>query len=288
MCDVDSRMLSEAAGMVAQRQASKKKPRTYSDYRKMLAEKDLDIVLVETPDHWHALAAIAAMQAGADVWCQKPISVDVVEGQAMLAAARKYKRVVQINTQRRSTPHLVEAQEPHHRRGQAGQDRDGRALLLLPHARRPPIRPTPPRPPTSITRCGPAPRPCAPITASCIRGSWRAFMEYGNGIVGDMCIHMFDMARWMLGLGWPTRISSSGGILVDKASKANITDTQTATFEYPDLQDDLAASHLGRGARSQVPVGRHLLRRQGHAQSQRLRATTSLPLRRANSRSTST
>src|ERR1044071_404281 len=95
--------------MVAQRQASKKKPRTYGDYRKMLAEKDLDIVLVETPDHWHALPMIAAVQAGADVWCQKPISVDVIEGQAMLAAARKHKRVVQINTQRRSTPPLVEA-----------------------------------------------------------------------------------------------------------------------------------------------------------------------------------
>src|SRR5947208_3469984 len=96
LCDVDSKMLSDAAEMVSTRQASKKKPRTYSDYRKMLAEKDLDIVLIGTPDHWHALTAIAAMEAGADVWCQKPISVDVTEGKAMLAAARKNKRVVQI------------------------------------------------------------------------------------------------------------------------------------------------------------------------------------------------
>jgi predicted dehydrogenase len=64
---------------------------------------------------------------------------------------------------------------------------------------------------------------------------WRTFMEYGNGIIGDMGIHMFDMVRWMLGLGWPKTISSSGGILVDKASKANISDTQTATFNFPDL-----------------------------------------------------
>ena len=64
---------------------------------------------------------------------------------------------------------------------------------------------------------------------------WRAFTEYGNGILGDMCIHMFDMVRWMLDLGWPKRISSSGGILVDKQSKANIPDTQTATFEFGDL-----------------------------------------------------
>jgi predicted dehydrogenase len=64
---------------------------------------------------------------------------------------------------------------------------------------------------------------------------WRAFMEYGNGIVGDMCIHMFDMVRWMLDLGWPQRINSSGGIFVDKKSKSNITDTQTATFAYPEI-----------------------------------------------------
>jgi predicted dehydrogenase len=77
----------------------------------MLKEKDLDIVLVGTPDHWHALTMIEAVKSGADVYCQKPISVDVVEGQAMLAAARKYQRVVQIGTQRRSTPHLIEARD---------------------------------------------------------------------------------------------------------------------------------------------------------------------------------
>src|SRR5436190_17787839 len=89
LCDVDRRMLAEAADLVAGRHKSGKKPRTYGDYRKMLAEKDLDLVLVGTPDHWHALAMIAAVEAGADVYVQKPISVDVVEGQAMVAAARK-------------------------------------------------------------------------------------------------------------------------------------------------------------------------------------------------------
>src|SRR6266581_6628382 len=111
LCDVDKKMLAEAAEMVAARQASKKKPRTFGDYRELLKEKDLDIVLVATPDHWHALPMIAALEAGADIYVQKPISVDVVEGQAMVAAARKHKRVVQVGTQRRSTPHLVEARD---------------------------------------------------------------------------------------------------------------------------------------------------------------------------------
>ena len=77
LCDVDRRMLNEAAEMVAGRQRSRNKPRTYGDFREMLRQKNLDIVLVATPDHWHALAMIAAVEAGADVFVQKPISVDV-------------------------------------------------------------------------------------------------------------------------------------------------------------------------------------------------------------------
>ena len=96
-------------------------------------------------------------------------------------------------------------------------------------------------------------------------------MEYGNGIVGDMCVHMFDMTRWMLGLGWPTRVSSTGGILVDKASKANITDTQTATFDFENVRDRVAAPKLGRGGRPEVSVGRDVLWRQRNAESRRLR-----------------
>jgi predicted dehydrogenase len=201
----------------------------------MLAEKDLDIVLVETPDHWHALAAIAAMQSGADVWCQKPISVDVVEGQAMLAAARKHNRVVQINTQRRSTPHLVDAKNRIIGEGKLGKI--AMVELCCYYHMRATGNPPDTTPPANLDyEMWTGPAPMRPYNRLVHPRSWRAFMEYGNGIVGDMCIHMFDMARWMLGVGWPKRVSSSGGILVDKASKANITDTQTATFEYDDLK----------------------------------------------------
>src|SRR5215510_5174687 len=120
LCDVDKRMLADAADIVASRQASKKKPRTYADYREMLKEKDLDVVLIATPDHWHALPTIAAAEAGADIYVQKPISVDIAEGQAMLAAARKNNRVVQVGTQRRSTPHLIEARDQVIKEGKLG------------------------------------------------------------------------------------------------------------------------------------------------------------------------
>src|ERR1041385_8482498 len=111
ICDPDNHMLAEAVGIASQRQKSKKQPRTYRDYREMLKEKDLDVVLVGSPHHWHALHAIAAMEAGADVYCQKPVSRDVREGEAMLDAARKHKHVVQIGTQRKSTPHLIDAKK---------------------------------------------------------------------------------------------------------------------------------------------------------------------------------
>jgi len=235
LCDVDKRMLSDAADMVATRQVSKKRPRIYSDYRKMLAEKDLDIVEVATPDHWHALTMIEAVKSGADVYCQKPLSVDVTEGQAMLAAARKYKRVVQVGTQRRSTPHIVEARDTVVKPGLLGKI--GLVEIYCYYHMRAESNPPDTQPPEYLDYdmwTGPA--PMRPYNSLVHPRSWRAFMEYGNGIMGDMCIHMLDMVRWMLGLGWPTRISSTGGIFVGKLSKANIADTQTATFDFNDLR----------------------------------------------------
>lgn len=234
LCDVDKEMLAKAADIVAERQKSKKKPRTYADYRDMLKEKDLDIVLVDTPDHWHALPMIAALEAGADVWVQKPISVDVSEGRAMLAAARKHKRVVQVGTQRRSTPHLIEARDRVIKEGKLGKISFVEVYCYYPmRATKNPPDTTPPANLDYEMWTGPA--PMRPYNELVHPRSWRAFMEYGNGIMGDMCIHMLDMVRWMLDLGWPKRISSVGGIFVDKKSKANITDTQTATFDFEEL-----------------------------------------------------
>ncbi|MBI4660805.1 MAG: Gfo/Idh/MocA family oxidoreductase [Verrucomicrobia bacterium] len=235
LCDVDKRMLAEAADMVAARQASKKKPRTYSDYREMLKEKDLDIVLVETPDHWHALPMIAAIRAGADVWVQKPISVDVVEGQAMLAAARKHQRVVQVHTQRRSTPHLIEARDSIIKEGKLGKV--GLVEICCYYQMRARGNPPDTAPPEYLDyEMWTGPAPMRPYNSLIHPRRWRAFMEYGNGIVGDMCIHMLDMVRWMLDLGWPKRVSSSGGIFMDKTGKSNISDTQVATFDFGDLE----------------------------------------------------
>ena len=238
LCDVDSQMLDEAAKIVAARQRSKRRPRTFSDYREMLKPRDLDIVLIATPDHWHALPMIAAVEAGADVFVQKPISVDIVEGQAMVAAARRTRKVVQVGTQRRSTPHIIDARDRIIRKGLLGNVALVEIYCYYHMRSRATLKDAPDiQPPKNLNyELWTGPAPMRPYNRIVHPRSWRAFMEYGNGIVGDMCIHMLDMVRWMLELGWPRRINSSGGILVDRNSRANITDTQTATFDFGERQ----------------------------------------------------
>ena len=200
LCDVDRKMLADAPQSSPAGRHRRRRPRTYTDYREMLKEKDLDIVIVGTPDHWHALPMIAAMEAGADVYLQKPISVDVVEGQAMVAAASKHGRVVQVGTQRRSTPHLIEARDRIIREGKLG--RIGLVEIYCYYHMR--NRSNPP----DTQAAGNAglgdvdrPAPMRPFNPIVHPRGWRAFKEYGNGIMGDMCVHMLDMRALDAGAG---------------------------------------------------------------------------------------
>lgn len=237
VCDVDPKMAADAAELIATRQASKKKPRIYSDFRKAIAEKDVDIMMVSTPDHWHAIPAITAMQAGLDVYCEKPTGVDVIESQAMVAAARKYNRVVQVNTQRRSTPHLIEAKDEIIKAGLLGKVQKVEIGVWWHMRNNTPASQAPdiaaPEGFDYEMWTGPAPKQS--FNKIIHPRGWRAYMEYGNGIVGDMCVHMYDTTRWLLDLEWPQRITSWGGILNDRNSRANITDTQTAIFQHKDF-----------------------------------------------------
>lgn len=234
LCDVDKNMLNEAGALVSQRQKSGKTPRLYKDYQKMLADNQMDIVLIGSPDHWHCLQAIDSMKAGAHVYLQKPISVDVIEGEAIVAAARKYNRTVQVGLQRRSTPHLIEAQKNIIDAGLLGKISHVEMCCYygMRNTKNPPVQPVPDFLDYDLWT-GPA--PLRPYDGIPHRGWWRAFMEYGNGIMGDMCVHMLDAVRWHLKLGWPKKITSTGGIYVQKEGKSNIADTQTAIFEFEEL-----------------------------------------------------
>ncbi len=193
ICDPDQHMLAEAVEIASQRQKSGRKPRTHVDYREMLAEKDLDIVLIGSPDHWHALQAIAAMESGADVYVQKPISVDVLEGEAMVRAARRLNRVVQVGTQRKSTPHLIDVKKQVVEAGLLGTIGHVEMCCYY-HMRANGNPPRMPVPDFLDYEMWTGPAPLRPYDGLPHKRWWRTFMEYGNGIMGDMCVHMFDTA----------------------------------------------------------------------------------------------
>jgi len=200
----------------------------------MLSSQSPEIVIIGSPDHWHALQAIDSIKAGAHVYLQKPISLDVLEGEAILSAARKYNRVVQIGTQRRSTPHLVNAKERIVDAGMLGNISHVEMCCYY-HMRlnKPHQLGQIPEGLDYNQWVGPA--TYLPYEMSPHRSWWRAKMEYSNGIMGDMCVHMYDTVRWMLDLGWPTEVSSTGGIYVQKDSTATTPDTQHAIFKHENL-----------------------------------------------------
>ena len=234
LSDVDRQQLQEAELLIRQRASKPYRIPTYSNYKDLLRQQRPELVIIGSPDHWHALQAIDAMKAGAHLYLQKPISIDVLEGEAILAAAKKYNRVVQIGTQRRSTHHLIDAKENVIEQGLLGKISHAEMCCYY-HMRAnksPIIQPIPDHLDYE-NYVGPA--PYRPYDGSPHRGWWRALMEYSNGIMGDMCVHMYDTVRWMLDLGWPDQVYSGGGIYVQKESKANTPDTQTAIFSHADL-----------------------------------------------------
>ena len=186
---------------------------------------------------------IEAVKSGLDVWVQKPISVDVVEGQAMLAAARKYKRVVQVGMQRRSTPHLVtRARSRRSAKASSARSASSRSTATT-TCGRPQNPPDTRRPTTSTTRCGPGRRRCGPTTRSSTRA---AGARSWNTATASSATCACTCSTWCAGCSTSAcrRASApSGGILVDKASKANITDTQTATFDFRQPAGRLDAPH---------------------------------------------
>ncbi len=237
VCDVDSQKVTEAAELFQSRHKFGNRPAEFSDFREQLAEIQHDLIIVGTPDHWHAIPAIEAMKSGADVYCEKPTACDVLESKAMLDHARRMGRKLQIGTQRRRIPHILAAKQQIVQEGLLG-DIGMVEMCCYYHMRnRNTVAQSPDeKPPTNLDyEAWTGPAPMRAYNNIVHPRGWRAFMEYGNGIVGDMCVHVFDMVRYLLDLDWPDSINSSGGILVDTEARANITDTQLVQFNYDDL-----------------------------------------------------
>jgi predicted dehydrogenase len=207
LCDVDEAVL--AAGAKQAESKGAKSPVLYKDLRKLLEDKSIDAISIATPNHQHTLQAIWAMQAGKDVYVEKPCSHDMWEAQQIVAAARKYNKIVQMGSQSRSDMALIEAVE-NMRNGVIGDLYMARGLCYkwrntIGKAKEAPV-------PAGVDYdlwVGPA--PMKPFTANRFHYNWHWQWEYGNGDLGNQGIHEVDVMRWGLGVKYPTKVSAIGG-----------------------------------------------------------------------------
>ena len=229
ICDVDSKHLRESADKLEQIQGIR--PKTFDDYQDLIEMNGLDAVFIATPPQWHALQFIDACKKGLDIFIEKPLSYDVMEGLAMVEMAEQTGNIVAVGFQRRQSSAFKHAQQ-FIEGGQAGQIRKVVAQI---HYRAEPGDTTIQDPPESLdwdAWCGPAPK--LPYRPSIGHLSWRLEKEYGNGHLVDWGIHHIDIIRRTLGLSIPDRIHATGGIY---ALKDQITtpDTLNATMQFGDL-----------------------------------------------------
>ncbi len=227
VCDVDDGSIPPA--LKALEKAGQATPRVEKDFRRLLDDREVDAVVVASPDHWHALMTVMACQAGKDVYTEKPASHNVVEGRRMVEAARKYGRVVQMGIQRRSMPHVQEA-VAHVKGGGIGNVGMARAWIFK---ERLPIGPPAPAPvPAGVDYAmwqGPAPD--RPFMTNRFHYNWHWFWNWGTGELGNNGIHGLDVARWGLGVDAPLTVASTGGNYVYRDRE--VPDTQIVTWEFP-------------------------------------------------------
>jgi len=230
VCDVDDSVFDRAISGVTDQQ--KRAPRVEKDVRRLLDDKSIDALVIATPIHWLAVASVWACQAGKDVYVEKPMCHNIAEGKLMVEAVEKYKRVLQVGSQRRSATFVKEASE-YVRSGKLGKIGMARAWMA---SKRPSIGRYPDEPvPKGVDYdlwLGPA--PVRPFNRNHFHYNWHWNWVYGGGELANNGPHAIDMARALLGIGLPNRVSSSGGLHVFDDDHVT-PDTQIATWEYPGL-----------------------------------------------------
>ncbi len=254
LCDVDGRQIAATQAKMAK--VTSDQPRSYRDYRELLAQEKPEIVIVATPDHWHALPTIAAVTAGAHVYVEKPVAHTIGEGRAMVNAARAAGRVVQVGTHRRASPHSIVARD-FIRSGKVGEI--GLMRCFVNSSGSGPEKPLPTMPvPAELdwdAWCGPAPLRPFNGTAN-NRGihprGFRQYLDYANGTLGDWGIHWFDQVLWITGEKWPKKVFSVGGrpikgppVLTPHEQTTDAPDHQLVTFEFEKFSVSWEARQFG-------------------------------------------
>jgi len=229
VCDCDEAVIGSAMKKIGD--AQKGAPKYEKDIRKVVEDKNIDIISIATPNHWHALAAVWAMRAGKDVYCEKPATHNVHEGRLMTEAARKYNRICQVGTQSRSNPGMREAIQYIHD-GKIGKVSLAYGTCYKPRKSIGKVD-APTEPPATMDYdlwCGPAAK--LPVKRKQLHYDWHWTWEYGNGDFGNQGVHEADKARWGLGVDLPTSVVSVGGRFgyVDDGETPN---TQLNLYTYP-------------------------------------------------------
>lgn len=245
ICDVDSEHLAQNADQIEKLQG--KRPVGFKHYEDLLKSSELDAVIIATPPHWHALTLLATLERGLDVYCEKPLSYDIREGHAMVAAVQKSKRLVQIGFQRRQNA-AFQAVRQHIQDGNAGRIVCAEANI---HYTAGTKDPTPQPPPPSLDWdlwCGPA--PLIPYSPQVGHMNWRLEKTTGHGHLVDWGIHLVDAARVILGESMPKTVSASGGLYYLNG-RITTPDVLNAHFEFENVP--LTWRHRIWGAEEYTP-----------------------------------
>jgi predicted dehydrogenase len=229
ICDVDDAMIAKTQDRL--QKLGRNKPEAVKDYRRVIDRKDVDVCLICTPDHWHALPAIAAFQAGKDAYVEKPLAVTVEESRAVRDAAKRYNRIAQMGTHWRSGAHYAEAVEMV-RSGKLGKVRQVRCFAYLDwigDIGNPPDA----APPAGVDYdmwLGPAAQ--RPFNPNRFHFNFRWFWDYAGGLMTDWGVHLINIALWAMGPEWPKTVISSGGKYQLK-DNSETPDTQITVYDFP-------------------------------------------------------
>jgi predicted dehydrogenase len=234
LCDVDDRHLQSTAEKVEKKYG--KRPGTTRDFRAIVDRKDIDAVVIGTPDHWHALPFVAACMAGKDVYCEKPVSHNILEGRAMVNAARRYKRVSQIGTQQRSGEHFQKAVKlvQEGKLGRVTLTRTWNFSNETPNGfGRPADEPHAPKGVDYDRWLGPAPHHA--FNSMRFHGTFRWFFDYAAGMIGDWNVHLQDIIHWGMEVTAPKSVHAVGGRYVVNDLR-DTPDTMIVTYEFEGKQ----------------------------------------------------
>ena len=229
ICDVDDSRI--AAALARLEKDGRPRPQVDKDFRRLLERKDVDVVAVCTPDHWHALPTLAAFEAGKDVYVEKPLAASIGEGRVMRDAARRHGRVAQMGTHWRSGEHYAEAVELV-RSGRIGKVRQVRCWAYLDWVKDVGSPPDGPAPAGVDYDMWLGPAPLRPFNPNRFHFNFRWFWDYAGGLMTDWGVHLINIALWAMGPEWPKSVISSGGKYVLQ-DNTETPDTQITVYDFP-------------------------------------------------------